>query len=93
MTQLGLDWSPRRASQEARDALTPARLREDHRRILDALQACPLSDEEIRARTGVHPNAIRARRGELVEMGMVEAVTDRAGLSASGRRVTLWRVK
>ena len=90
MTQLGLDWSaPARNRTEAREALTPRGLREDHRRILAALADGPLADDQIRERAGLHPNAVRARRGELVERGEVVPV----GSTSDRRPKTLWGLK
>ena len=83
-----LDWTPAKASAAARDALTPKRLRDDHRAILRALADGPLPDTDILARTGIHPNAVRARRGELVEMGLVFASP--TPLLRNGRKVTAW---
>lgn len=90
MTQLGIDWSPRQASQEARNALAPARLRDDHRKILAALAAGPMTDMEILAASGVHPNAERARRGELEVQGLVIVAGHKV---QNGRRATLWGLK
>lgn len=89
--QLAIDWdAPRRNRREAREALTPEGLREDHRRILEALRAGPLTDDQIREATGVHPNAVRARRGELVTRGQVVPVDSVVG--PSGRKVTRWGI-
>jgi hypothetical protein len=93
MTQLGLDWdAPIRSRTAAREALTPHGLREDHRRILEALAGGPLTDDEIRERTGLNANSVRPRRGELVTRGEVVPV-DRRGVSAAGRCVTRWGLR
>ncbi len=46
---------------------------------------------------GVHvttsPSSLRTRRSELVDMGVVEAVPDRYGITISGRRCKVWRLK
>ena len=90
MTQLGLDWTPKRASVEALEALPLKRVRDDHRRILAVLAGGPMSDVQLLAATGCHPNAIRARRGELVEAGLVQLVTKEV---QNGRKVCLWGLK
>ena len=90
MTQLGLDWTPKRASVEALEVLPLKRVRDDHRRILAVLAAGPMTDVELLQATGCHPNAIRARRGELVEAGLVHLVGKK---EQSGRRVCLWGLK
>lgn len=90
MTQLGLDWTaPVRSRTAAREALRPQGLREDHRRILEALAGGPLTDEQIQAATGLSSSSERPRRGELVTRGEVVPV-DRRGVSAAGRQVTRW---
>lgn len=89
--QLGIDWSPKRASVEALEALPLKTVREDHKRILDALRSGPKTDEEIQAVTGLSPNSERPRRGELVSSGRVTACAE-PGRSASGRRATRWRL-
>lgn len=89
--QLGIDWSPKRASVEALEALPLKTVREDHRRILDALRSGPKTDMELLALTGIHPNAIRARRGELVTAGLVGVAG--AKTNENHRRVTLWKVR
>jgi hypothetical protein len=91
--QLAIDWeAPRRNRTAAREALTPEGLRDDHLRILEALRVHgPKTDDSIRFLTGIHPNAIRARRGELVTRGQVVPVGSTIG--SSGRKVTLWGLK
>jgi transcription initiation factor IIE alpha subunit len=81
-------WSPKRASVEALEALPLATVREDHRRILEALRPGSLTDAELQEATGIHPNAIRARRGELREAGLIRVVGKRQ--NASGRNCTTW---
>ena len=89
MTQLGIDWSaPAACRTEAREALTSDRLRADHSAILACLANGPLTDAEILAATGINPNAVRARRGELVTQGLVVPCGKRQG--ASGRLMTTW---
>lgn len=83
-----LDWTPKRASVEALEALPLATVREDHRKILTALLDGPLCDADLLRKTGVHPNALRARRGELVTAGLIRMAGTTIG--ASGRRVTTW---
>lgn len=87
--QLGLDWdAPRRNRRESVEALVQERVSDAHRRILEALSDGPLTDDQIRERAGLHVNAVRPRRGELVTRGQVVPVGSTIG--SSGRRVTLW---
>ena len=81
-------WSPKRASVESLEVLPLKRVRDDHRRIRLALLDGPLPDSDILAATGIHPNAIRARRGELVEAGLVKAMPE--PVIRNGRKVTAW---
>lgn len=37
------------------------------------------------------PSGIRTRRAELVAAGLVEMVTDREGVTETGRRAKIWR--
>jgi predicted ArsR family transcriptional regulator len=81
-------WTPKRASVEALETLPIKVVREDHRRILLALLEGPMCDAALLEATGVHPNALRARRGELVTAGLVVAQPD--PVEWAGRRVTAW---
>jgi transcription initiation factor IIE alpha subunit len=81
-------WTTRQASVEALERLTLATVSDAHRRILDALKEGPLTDAELQAATEIHPNAIRARRGELREAGLIRVVGKRQ--NASGRNCTTW---
>jgi transcription initiation factor IIE alpha subunit len=83
----------RECRREALESLPERVLRDQHRAILSALTTRTLSegmtDEEIQAATGLNPNAVRPRRGELVEAGYLRE----SGLTrrtASGRRATVW---
>lgn len=81
-------WTPKKASTEALEALPLKTVREDHRKILVALLDGPLCDADLLAVTGCHPNAIRARRGELVTAGLVKAMPE--PVIRNGRKVTAW---
>jgi len=92
MTQLSLDsWTTRRASVESLEALSPATVSNAHRLILAALAKGPASDQELLEATGIHPNAIRARRGELHEAGLICIAGKKP--NRAGRNVTTWRVR
>lgn len=86
-------WTPRQASVQALEALPLRTVRADHRRILEALRQGPMTDEQLQETTGIPANAERPRRGELVEAGLVEPLTDKTGMTKSGRRATLWSLK
>lgn len=92
MTQIQLDWTPRKASAEALESLSVDRLRDDHLAIPAALKDGPKTDEQLLAITGINPNAIRARRGELVTRGDVVKHGE-PGTTKSGRRATKWALK
>lgn len=63
---------------------------QDRRAILALLRAVgPLCDDAILARTNVHHNAVRARRGELCDAGLVTKF-DHKGTSATGKSATRW---
>jgi hypothetical protein len=59
------------------------------RRVLEALAARDLTDEEVQAILAMSPNTQRPRRVELVRAGYVEA-TDLRRLSVSGCRSIVW---
>lgn len=82
-------WTPKQSSVEALEALPIAKVREDHKRILLALLEGPKTDAELLEATGVNPNAIRARRGELVEAGLVVGLAE-PKINANGRRCMVW---
>jgi transcription initiation factor IIE alpha subunit len=84
-------WTPKRASVEALERLTLATVSDSHRRILEALKAGPLTDAELQEATGIHPNAIRARRGELHESGLIRIDGKRP--NRAGRNCTTWRLR
>lgn len=60
--------------------------------VRDALLAGPANDRMIAALTGLPINVVTPRRGELVELGVVESDGVRA-CPYSGRASTYWRLK
>lgn len=60
-------------------------------RVLDALTACPMTDEQIANHLGLNPSTARPRRIELVQRGLVEEVG--VTITASGRKAVIWGAK
>jgi predicted ArsR family transcriptional regulator len=60
-------------------------------RVLDALTASPMTDEQIASALGLNPSTARPRRIELVQRGLVEEVG--VTLTASGRKAVVWGAK
>ena len=69
--------------------------------IIWALEDNPLglTDEQLFRSLSAHPvrfpspSSLRTRRSELVDEGIVEAVPDKYGETASGRKCHIWRLK
>lgn len=76
-------------SRAAAARQTPAKAGTDRARILAALEAGPLTDEQIADTTGIEANTVRPRRGELVRDGLVVRVDDE-GRTRTGSRATRW---
>jgi hypothetical protein len=78
--------------REALASITPAVLRDQHKRIIECLTGLgPQTDEAIQEWTGLSPSSERPRRGELVEIGIVRD----SGTTApthSGRSATRWEM-
>jgi len=60
--------------------------------VRDALVAGPANDRMLSQLTGLPINVVTPRRGELVELGVVEIDGVRACL-VSGRKSIFWRLK
>lgn len=65
-------------------------------RVLQHLNAGPMTDFELAASTGVQQTSIGKRRGECRDHGLVEAVLDRGTAvsrkSPSGSPATVWQI-
>lgn len=80
--------------RSARESLRPSVVSDQQIRVLEALAAhdhCGLTDEQIQQVAKLSPSSERPRRGELVEMGLVEE-SGRRRPTPSGRAATVWRV-
>jgi hypothetical protein len=77
--------------KEALESITPAVLRDQHRKVIEALTWKAMTDEEGIAWTGLSPSSYRPRRGELVEMGLVKETGEKSR-TASGRMAAVWTV-
>ena len=75
--------------REALESLSPVALRDQHRKIIECLARWPSTDEEIQGWTELSPSSERPRRGELVEMGIVEE-SGEVRPTKSGRNATVW---
>ena len=60
-------------------------------KVLEALQALPMTDEQIADTLHLAPNTARPRRIELVQDGLVVQVGE--AKTKSGRRAILWGAK
>lgn len=81
-----------RTSQAAARAVQPSKAEAQRRAILAALDkagAAGLTDGEIQERSGVHPDAERPRRVELVNRGLV-IKTARERPSPKNQPCTVW---
>jgi len=78
-------------SREAAQSVKRQTVERDRGRILDALRLHrALTDEELCRVTGIAPNSLRPRRGELVKLGLV--VEAGRGRTSTGRNATTWKV-
>lgn len=74
------------ASMDAARRQRGHKVAEDRQNILDNLRKCgPLTDEELLGICeGMNPNGIRARRGSLVDDGLIMAATFRRPTRSGG---------
>jgi len=79
-------------SRAAAASISASKAEEQRRSILAAVQAAGangLTDAEIQHVSGVHADAERPRRGELVRRGSIKD-SSRVRPTASGRAATVW---
>ena len=81
----------KRCRREALEGLQPAKLGKQQILVLRALYVSALTDGEIETVTLLSANAVRPRRGELVEAGFVEE-SGGTRKTPAGRNATVWRI-